>query len=188
VTVFTKRHVGNPPAATSRRPDDDPVTTASTSTTTGTMTRFVLRPIDPVEADRLRSAWAGSPVYVADEKPSFPCRQCLRDAEIGEELLLVSHDPFSVDSPYRSASPIFLHRRPCTPPADLDVLPEQLTIRQLSVRAFDAEALMIDAAIVAGDQLEPTLVRLFEFEACDHIHVHNATRGCWAVRVDRKLR
>jgi len=164
------------------------MTGTMTSTTTGTMTGFVLRPIDPVEADRLRSEWADSLVYVADEKPSFPCRQCLRDAEIGEELLLVSHDPFRVDSPYRSASPIFLHRRPCTPPADLEALPEQLTIRQLSVRAFDSDALMIDAAIVQGDQLEPALVRMFEHEACDHIHVHNATRGCWAVRVDRKLR
>ena len=159
-----------------------------TTTAASTTTRFQLRPIDPVEADRLRAAWVDSRVYVADEKPSFPCRQCLRDAEIGEELLLVSHDPFDVDSPYRSASPIFLHRQPCSPPADLGVLPEQLTLRQLSVRAFDADALMIDAAIVQGDQLAETLTRMFDHDACDHIHVHNATRGCWAVRVDRQLR
>jgi hypothetical protein len=159
-----------------------------TTTAAPTATTYQLRPIDPGEADRLRAAWADSPVYVADEKPSFPCRQCLRDAEIGEELLLVSYDPFTVDSPYRSASPIFLHREPCSPPTDLHVLPEQLTFRQLSVRAFDAAALMIDAAIVQGDQLAGTLSRMFDDDACDHIHVHNATRGCWAVRVDRQLR
>lgn len=158
-------------------------TTSAPSTTT-----YQLRPIDPIEADRLRAAWAGSPVYVADEKPSFPCRQCLRDAEIGEELLLVSYDPFTVDSPYRSASPIFLHREPCSSPVDLGVLPEQLTLRQLSVRVFNADAMMIDAAIVPGDQLAETLARMFDDDACDHIHVHNATRGCWAVRVDRQLR
>jgi hypothetical protein len=155
------------------------------TTTVSTVTRFRLRPIDPVVADRLRAAWADSPVYVADEKPSFPCRQCLRDAEIGEELLLVSYDPFEIDSPYRSASPIFLHRAPCAPPADLGLLPEQLTARQLSVRAFDAQALMIDAAIVQGDLLDETLGRMLADAACDHVHVHNATRGCWAVRVDR---
>ena len=160
------------------------MTTIAASTTT----RFQLRPIDRGEADGLRAAWADSPVYVADEKPSFPCRQCLRDAEIGEELLLVSYDPFTVDSPYRSASPIFLHRKPCSAPADLHVLPEQLTLRQLSVRAFDTDALMIDAAIVPGDQLAATLARMFDDDACDHIQVHNATRGCWAVRVDRQLR
>ena len=27
--------------------------------------------------------------------------------------------------------------------------------------------------------------RFFADPATDHVHVHNATRGCWAVRVDR---
>jgi hypothetical protein len=156
-----------------------------TTTAASTVTTFRLRPIDPDDADRLRAEWADSPVYVADAKPGFPCRQCLRDAEIGDELLLVSYDPFDIDSPYRAASPIFLHRESCTPPPDLGVLPEQLTVRQLSVRAFDTEALMIDAAIVHGELLDETLARMFADTACDHIHVHNASRGCWAVRVDR---
>jgi Protein of unknown function (DUF1203) len=150
-----------------------------------TATTFRLRPINPVDADLLRAAWADSRAYVADETPGFPCRQCLRDAAIGEELLLVSYNPFTVDSPYRSASPIFLHREPCPAPTDPYVLPEQLTVRQLSVRAFDAEALMIDAAIVPGAELAETLARMFDDDTCDHVHVHNATRGCWAVRVDR---
>ena len=30
----------------------------------------------------------------------------------------MSHDPFDADSPYRSASPIYLHRRSCGEPAD----------------------------------------------------------------------
>jgi hypothetical protein len=150
-----------------------------------TATSFGLHPIDPIEADLLRAAWVDSRVYVADETPGFPCRQCLRDAEIGEELLLVSYDPFTVDSPYRSTSPVFLHREPCSAPTDLHVLPEQLTVRQLSVRAFDAQALMIDAAIVPGAELAETLAIMFRDDTCDHVHVHNATRGCWAVRVDR---
>ena len=58
--------------------------------TTPAVTTIRLRPIEPNEADRLREVWADSPVYVADAKPSYPCRPCLRDAEVGEELLLVS--------------------------------------------------------------------------------------------------
>ena len=177
----TQRHGGNPPAVASTIADDGCMATAATPKPR----TFQLHPIETDAADRLRAAWADSRVYVADEKPSFPCRQCLRDADVGEELLLVSYDPFTVDSPYRSASPIFLHREPCSPPGDLHEIPEQLTIRQLSVRAFDPDALMIDAAIVQGDQLDDTLVRMFDDDACDHVHVHNATRGCWAVRVDR---
>jgi len=153
--------------------------------TTTIATTYRLAPIDPAEADRLRAENPGAPVCVADADPGYPCRQCLRDAAVGEELILVSHDPFTVDSPYRSASPIFLHREPCQPPTDLRTLPAQLTGRQLSVRAFDADAMMIDAAVVAGTDLADTLDRFLTDDACDHIHVHNATRGCWATRVDR---
>ncbi len=90
-----------------------------------------LHPIDSDAADRLRRG--GGPTYVADEKPGYPCRQCLRDAEVGEELVLVSHDPFDQDSPYRSASPIFLHLEPCEGAVPSAELPSQLTGRQLSV-------------------------------------------------------
>ena len=150
-------------------------------------TVFELQPIEPLVADRLRVEGANAPIHVADEHPGFPCRQCLNDAEIGEELLLVSYDPFTIDSPYRSASPIFLHRAPCTPPADRRTLPRQLTSRLLSVRSFDTRALMIDAAVVPGGELADTLTRFLGNEDADHVDVHNASRGCWAVRVERAL-
>lgn len=144
---------------------------------------YRLDPIDPITADHLRAA--GGQRFVADTMPGYPCRQCLRDAEVGEVLILVSHDPFSVDSPYRASSPIFLHELPCDPPTDRTDLPEQLTGRQLSVRAFDREAMMIDAAVIDGHDLDEQLRRFFDDEATSDIHVHNATRGCWATSVTR---
>jgi hypothetical protein len=98
---------------------------------------------------------------------------------------LVSHDPFATDSPCRSASPIFLHRTSCRPYVIGPVLPDQLTRRQLSVRSFDSEEMMLDAAVVDGTDLEFTIHRVFTDTAAHRIHVHNATRGCWAVAVDR---
>lgn len=150
------------------------------------VTSYRLSPIDPDVADRLRAENPDAPVYLADARPGYPCRQCLRDAEIGDELILVSWDPFTLDSPYRSASPIFLHKQPCGRPAS-DALPEQLLVRQLSVRAFDANEMMIDATVVEGSELAATLERFFAEPSCDHVHVHNATRGCWATRVDRTV-
>ena len=147
------------------------------------MNTFQLVAIDPQDADELRRK--GGQIYVADEKPGYPCRQCLRDAEIGEELILVSHDPFRQDSAYRCASPIFLHRQPCQPVPANDTLPTQLTGRQLSVRAFDTEAMMIDAAIIEGPELQTTLDRLFTSTDVENIHIHNAVRGCWAVTAER---
>jgi hypothetical protein len=143
---------------------------------------FVVTGIDAADADALRAL--GGIAYTADTSPGYPCRQCLRDAEIGEELLLVSYDPFTDSSPYRCASPIFIHRLSCEPD-DSTELPVQLTSRTLSVRAFDTSAMMVDAALIDGSELSGTIERLLDNAAVDHLHVHNASRGCWAARVAR---
>jgi hypothetical protein len=151
---------------------------------------FTLVAIDPHAADALRAA--GGPTYVADAHPGYPCRQCLRDAEIGEELILVSYDPFeqsNASSPYRCTSPIFLHCEPCTPYVDApttESLPAQLTGRTLSLRAFDADEMMLDAALIEGGALAATIDRLLDNDEVHHLHVHNASRGCFAARVDRR--
>jgi hypothetical protein len=145
-------------------------------------TVYQLKPLPASAADSLRRA--GGTTYVADAKPGYPCRQCLRDAEVGEALLLVSYDPFVIDSPYRSASPIFIHQSPCVPD-DLGSLPKQLTTRQLSVRAFDTKAMMTDAAVIHGVDLDHTLDRMFTDESVNVIHIHNAVRGCWATNAVR---
>ena len=148
---------------------------------------FLLTAIDPTAADRLRAA--GGPVVVADESPGYPCRQCLTDALVGEELVLVSHDPFDATStsPYRGASPIFLHREPCAPHVASAVIPDQQARRTLSVRGFDREDVMLDAAIVEGTGLRDAIEQLFANPEIDHLHVHNATRGCWAANVHRVI-
>ena len=145
---------------------------------------YLLSPINEEAAAELRKR--GGTIHVADEHPGYPCRQCLLDAQVGEELLLVSHDPFVTESEYRSASPIFLHRSPCAPSLAAGELPRQLTQRQLSVRSFDADEMMIDAAVIDGARLDDTIARFFADEDSHRIHVHNATRGCWAVTIDRR--
>ncbi|MDW3218464.1 MAG: DUF1203 domain-containing protein [Acidimicrobiales bacterium] len=148
-----------------------------------TTNTFTLEPISADEADRHRAA--GGAVHVADEHPGFPCRRCLEDARVGDELILVSHDPFDGTTPYRSASPIFLHRAPCAPPADLGAIPKQLRRRRLSVRAFDETEQMIDAVLVDGEDLDGIVERFLGDDRTERIHVHNAERGCWAVTISR---
>jgi hypothetical protein len=146
-------------------------------------TSYVITGLDPVTADRLRGG--DGHVYVADSHPGYPCRQCLHDADVGEELILVSHDPFQTSSPYRSTSPIFLHREPCATFVPTAEVPEQQRIRQLSVRAFDHAADMRDAALIDGADLADTLVRLFSDPTIESVHIHNAVRGCWAATAVR---
>jgi hypothetical protein len=57
--------------------------------------------------------------------------------------------------------------------------------RLLSLRAFDADGMMIDADIAEGAAVEPLIARLFANPAVHYIHAHNAKRGCYAGRIDR---
>lgn len=146
-------------------------------------TRYRLDPIDRVTADRLR-ARGGQP-RVAGAHPGYPCRQCLRDAQVGDELVLVSHDPFEGDSPYRAPTAIFLHRHDCGAPDPGPALPAQLARRRLAVRAYDAAQMMTEARIVDGVDLPTAVDELFQDAAVQRLDLHNAARGCWAASVRR---
>ena len=145
--------------------------------------RYRLDPIDRATADRLRAG--GGQVRVADSHPGYPCRQCLRDAQVGDELILVSHDPFAGDSPYRAPTAIFLHRHDCGTPDPGPALPAQLTRRRLAVRAYDDAQMMTAARLIDGVDLPGTVDELFQDTAVQRIDLHNAARGCWAASVRR---
>jgi len=67
----------------------------------------------------------------------------------------------------------------------VDVVPEMLRRRLLSVRGFDAEGMMTDADVVDGRELEALVARLFAAARTDYLHVHFARPGCYAARIDR---
>lgn len=153
--------------------------------TTTTMT-LTFRPIpaplpdlDALPADVVRRV-------VADAPHAYPCRRCLRDAEVGEELVLFPYDPFLGSSPYRQAGPIFVHTRECAAdPQDLRAAPEQLLIRQLSLRGFDRQHLQIHTAVVDGSEIQSAARDMLAQAGVEYVHVHNAGPGCFAVRVER---
>ena len=119
------------------------------------------------------------------EKPGFPCRATLEDAEIGESVLLLNYEHQPASSPYRSSHAIFV-RESASGSARFDnEVPQQLLIRNLSVRSFDAAGMMVDADTCSGEDLEAMIQRFFADAAADYIHVHTAARGCYLARVDR---
>jgi hypothetical protein len=123
----------------------------------------------------------GAVRVVADEPHSYPCRRCLRDAEVGETMLLLGYDPFLGASPYAGRGPIYVHERDCTPFAG-DGLPEQLTRRLLSVRAYDEQHMLVSADVTDGSRLAEVAEELLDGAA--YLHVHNARPGCFAARID----
>src|SRR5690349_16685618 len=99
---------------------------------------FVLRGAD-VET-------AGGRRTTVTEPHSAPCRRCLTDIAPGEDAVLLSFDPFTFDSPYRSASPVFVHATECDR-YEGHVIPEQQRRRLLSVRSFDVKSMMRDSDV-----------------------------------------
>ena len=59
-----------------------------------------------------------------------------------------------------------------------------MRVRLLSLRAFDADGMMIDAEAAEGAAVEPLIARLFANPAVAYIHAHNAKRGCYSGRID----
>ena len=127
----------------------------------------------------------GARRMTVDVKPGYPCRVTLEDAEPGESVLLVNYEHLAVDTPYRSAHAVFVREGATTCPPITNRIPEQLTIRLLSIRAFDADGMMVDADVVHGEESEPVIRRLLDKPRVDYLHIHNAKPGCYAARVDR---
>jgi len=121
----------------------------------------------------------------ADAKPGFPCRVTLEDVEPGADVLLVNYEHLPVETPYRSRHAIFVREGADRAARHAGVVPEQLRIRLLSVRAFDGSGMMTDADVLEGTTLSGRIERFLADPAVAYLHVHNARRGCFAARVDR---
>ena len=120
-----------------------------------------------------------------DSNPGYPCRVTLKDAEIGETVLLLNYEHLAVDTAYRSSHAIFVREGASTRSPIVNQIPDQLKSRLLSIRAFDADGMMVDADVVDGTECEPLIQRMLGNQRVDYLHIHNARRWCYAARVDR---
>jgi hypothetical protein len=116
--------------------------------------------------------------------PGYPCRVSLTDSRPGDELILVNYEHHEVESPYRMRFAIYVRKGEETYDK-VDEVPEQLRLRTLAVRAFDADAMMAGWELVEGRNLEAAIERLFANPRAAYLHVHYAAPGCYAARVER---
>lgn len=137
-------------------------------------------------ADEATLAAAGAIRYRADSKPGFPCRITLDDAEPGETVLLLNHEHLDADTPYRARHAIFVRETATAAARYEDRMPPALAGRLLAIRAYDADGMMIDAEIVEGRDAVPLVERMLAEPRTAWLHAHNARRGCFAARIERK--
>jgi hypothetical protein len=151
---------------------------------------YQLRGLEPAPFEKLFDlddaalAGLGMRRMRSDQPVGFPCRVSLEDAPVGEEVLLLPFTHQDSRSPYRASGPIFV-RRGQSAARIVNAMPSYLTLRPLSVRAYDLADDMVDAEVVDGAAAEPLIQRYLARAEVAYLHIHFARRGCYACRADR---
>lgn len=127
----------------------------------------------------------GAVRMIANGQPGFPCRIQLDDARNGESLLLVNHVSHDGNNPYRASHAIFVSEAAVAAASYEDEVPPALERRILSLRAFDRNGMMVDAALAQPGEADPILRRMLAIDAIDHVDAHTAIRGCFMARAER---
>jgi hypothetical protein len=149
---------------------------------------FVITAMPTPVADALRAGipTAGTaPRRVVLTEAGAPCRHCLQPGQVGDEMLLVSYQPFAGDSPYAVPSPVFVHAGPCPRYPATSRIPTLVRDGVRAIRSYDAAHELLEGEVASGPAIEPLIDRLLADERVDYLHVYSATAGCFTCRVDR---
>jgi hypothetical protein len=109
----------------------------------------------------------------------------MRDAELGEPLILVNYQHQSADTPYRASHAVFVREGAQHRYDACDEIPEVLARRTISLRAFDAAHWMVGGELHEGRQLEAGIRKLLGQPEVAYLQAHYAGRGCYAARIER---
>jgi hypothetical protein len=120
-----------------------------------------------------------------ERERSAPCRVTLEDADPGERVLLVNYEHQPAPTPFRASHAIYVREGARERFDRIDEVPGALRRRMLSVRAFDEAGMMIDASLTDGGEIEGALETFFTNPDVAYLHLHYATRGCYAARAER---
>lgn len=118
-----------------------------------------------------------------------PCRDVLRRASAGEELLLASFSPFEKSGPYKEFGPVFVLANDSGEAVDRDALEigsEQNYLRsQFAIRAYSGAEEIVAAALVDAAKAQTVVEEFFARPDTAFLHVRFPTYGCFACRLDR---
>ena len=127
----------------------------------------------------------GGQLMIVDQKPGYPCRVSLEDAEIGEEVVLFPFKHHNTSSPYQANGPIFIRRNARQSQLENNEIPMMLVHRLLSLRVYNAQGIMIEAETIEGRELRSRIAAIFGNQEADYIHVHNAGPGCYNCQINK---
>lgn len=155
------------------------------------MISFRCEPIATETAEHFRTTRhddRGNAVRVFDNAAGqLPCRHCLRQAAVGEPVLLGSYDLPRPLGLYWTPSPIFVHEAACPRYSKIDHIPDIVRDSLVSIRAYGADDMVLyDLGIVVdGREADAPLQRSLADPRCAYVNIHTARPGCMLCRVTR---
>ena len=96
----------------------------------------------------------GAERVTAHKPNTYPDRVEMRDADVGETLLLLNHTHQPAKSPYHSSHAIYVIEGASQAYDCVDEIPEVMARRLLSLRGFNGAAKIADGRVVAGAEAE----------------------------------
>src|SRR5438094_3510524 len=148
--------------------------------------QIVPPPTEVAETAR-RAAEAGAPdhaIVVADSPRGYPCRHCLRFAQLGERVVLFPYQSIPVGHPYSEIGPIFVHAESCERYAATHEYPADFRDGRV-MRAYNSKFDMIDAEVVNGNEPESVIEKLFQNPETAFVDARSVSRGCFTFRILR---
>jgi hypothetical protein len=168
---------------TSQRTEEDSMTTELTH-------RLLVHAIDPAHLDVVRTTGADghgnrlSPFAATGQ--GEPLRCCLRYAEPGEQITLISYAPFENPSVWREVGPVYIHAARCEGYTPTGRLPEQLATGPRVLRTYRTDGTMnYEHNTVVTDQadLQPIVGRLLSEPDVNTVHVRTLAPQCFLYAV-----
>lgn len=122
---------------------------------------------------------------IADAPDCYPDRITLRDAEVGESLLLLNHQHQPAQSAYQSSHAIFVLEGAEAAYEAVDEIPPVMAHRLLSLRGFNAADKIEDGRVVPGAEADAAIRDMLDNDRIRYIHAHNAGHGCYSGLIER---
>jgi hypothetical protein len=122
---------------------------------------------------------------IVDQKPGYPCRVTLEDAEIGEEVLLFPFEFHKTNSPYKASGPVFIRKNAIKAILEVNEIPEMLFQRQQTLRGYDSNGIMITAKSPKRKELRIEIETILCYPRVSYVQIHNTNPGCYNCEVKR---
>ena len=151
---------------------------------------LLVHAIHPARLDAIRTTGAdghGNRLHpFAASGQGEPLRCCLRYAEPGEQITLISYAPFEHPSVWREVGPVYIHAAQCGGYTRNGRLPEQLATGPRVLRTYRADNTMNyehNTVVTEGADLEPIIEGLLNQPDVTTVHVRTLAPQCFLYAV-----